>query len=388
MNTERSLVARLRGLLHRNRLREELDEEVRTHLEMEAEYHRVRGLPPEEARRAALLAFGGVERFREETRAARGGVIIDGLARDIRIALRGFRRAPTFAITAVLILGVAIGMTTAMITVFDAVLVQRLPVREQDRLVELWPFRDRGSELSVDITVTDAINRQSTTIREAASIAHYGSFAWPLSDGDRAVVMAQSLVSGNFFDVLGAKPALGRLMRPEDDIAGAGHAMVISYDAWRHVFNGDTAIVGHHLTYAGTGWTYTIIGVAPPGLDYPSGVGCWTALIPSGYTQVHVIARLASGATSEAARAAFLSVAAVAEIGLCRRGSAHDPADRARQCAPAPHRANSGGCAAIAHRVRKRWESSLAARSGAFARTRSTSRAGRELRGHTAAAAR
>ena len=232
------------------------------------------------------------------------------LLHDIRIAVRGFRRSPTFAVTAVLILGLAIGMTVAIITVFNAVLVQRLPVREQDRLVELWPFRDRGSELSVDLTVAEAINRQSSTMSQAASLAHYGAFAWPLADGDRAVVMAQTVVSGNFFEVLGAKPALGRLLRPDDDVAGAGHVMVISYDAWRHQFGGDTAIVGHRLTYAGTGWTYTIVGVAPPGLDYPSGVACWTALIPSGYKQVHVIARLAPGATPDAARAEFLPVAA------------------------------------------------------------------------------
>lgn len=310
MQSLRSVLVRLRALFHRKRLREELDEELRFHLEMETEHHRARGMPPPDARRAALLAFGGVERFREETRDARGGVMVDGLARDLRIAFRGFRRSPTFAVTAVLILGLAIGMTVAMITVFNAVLVQHLPVREQDRLVELWPFRDRGSELSVDVTVADAINRQSHTMREAASLAHYGAFAWPLADGDRAVVMAQTLVSGNFFEVLGAQPALGRLLRADDDIVGAGHVMVISYDAWRHQFGGDTTIVGHHLTYASTGWTYTIVGVAPPGLDYPGGVACWTALIPSGYKQVHVIARLAPGATPEAARAEFLPVAA------------------------------------------------------------------------------
>ncbi len=306
----RGALARIRAAFGRTRLRDESDDEVRFHLEMEIEHNVSRGLSPADARRAALVAFGGVERFREETRYARGGVVLDGLARDFRVALRGFRRSPTFAVTAVLILGLAIGMTVAMITVVDVVLVQRLPVREQDRLVELWPFRDRGSELSVDVTVADAINRQSNTIYEAASIAHYGAFAWPLADGDRAVVMAQTLVSGNFFDVLGAKPALGRLLRPEDDVAGAGHTMVISYDAWRHQFGGDTAIIGHQLTYAGTGWKYTIVGVAPPGLDYPTGVACWTALIPSGYKQVHVIARLAPGATAEAARAEFLPIAA------------------------------------------------------------------------------
>ena len=84
--------------------------------------------------------------------------------------------------------------------------------------------------------------------------------------------------------------------------------MVISYDAWQHVFGGDPTIVGHRLTYTDAGWTYTIIGVAPPGLDYPTGVACWTALVPSGYKQVHVVARLAPGATPAAARAEFLGI--------------------------------------------------------------------------------
>lgn len=106
-------LTRMRAMLLRGRLRAESDDEIQFHLEMEIDHHRARGLSTEDARRAARLSFGGVERFREETRDARGMVWLDSLGQDFRIALRGFRRTPTFAVTAVLVLAIGIGMASA-----------------------------------------------------------------------------------------------------------------------------------------------------------------------------------------------------------------------------------------------------------------------------------
>src|SRR5690349_14382885 len=118
---------------------------------------------------------------------------MDRLSRDLRIALRGLRRAPAFTISAVLILGLAIGMSAAMATVFDAVLLRRLPVSQQDRLAVLWTERDPGVELALDSRDDLALLRQySRTMAGIAGYAHWGAFAFPLADGDKPLVIPQS----------------------------------------------------------------------------------------------------------------------------------------------------------------------------------------------------
>ncbi|MGH7689999.1 MAG: ABC transporter permease, partial [Gemmatimonadaceae bacterium] len=231
---------------------------------------------------------------------------LDGVARDLRVAVRGLLRAPTFAITAVLVLGLGIGMTTAVFTVFRSVLVQKLPVRDQDRIVVM-----SGMQGSVERDVgRGEILRfapEARTLSGISSVAHQGAYAFALMDADRSVVMNQSQVSGNFFAVLGARPALGRLLRPEDDVKGAAPVMVISYGAWKREFGGDSSAIGHELTMPVIGWHYRIVGVAPPGLDYPAGTDYWVPIAPLGTGSIISVARLAPGATVAAARTEFLN---------------------------------------------------------------------------------
>ena len=142
------------------------------------------------------------------------------LWQDARLALRGFRRSPTFAVTAMLILGVGIGMATAMWTVFNAVLLRPLPVQDADRIVVLRALDQSGVEIAFDQSQLDALRRSSRTMREVAGIVHWpGPSAMPLVDGDRPIKLAQMFVSGNLFEVLGAQPALGRLLVPSVWIA-------------------------------------------------------------------------------------------------------------------------------------------------------------------------
>jgi len=232
---------------------------------------------------------------------------------DLRHALRALRHTPTFTATAVLILGLGIGMATAVFTVFQAVVLRRLPVRDQDRIVELSGAA-KGAAREVPLTL-DQVRRfrqESRTLQSVAGFAHWGSVSAPVTDGDRPLLLRQATVTGSFFEVLGAAPSLGRLLEPEDEREYAPNrtkanalVAVISYGAWRRSFGGDSAVIGRRLHLPDMKWSPTIVGVAPPGLDYPRGAELWTPNVyPGG---MDVVGRLAPGATLDAARADYLA---------------------------------------------------------------------------------
>ena len=231
---------------------------------------------------------------------------------ELRLALRALRRTPTFTATAVLILGLGIGMASAVFTVFQAVVVRRLPVQGQDRIVELSGVVKGAREVPLSLDPFRRFRQESRTLQSVAGFAHWGSVSAAVTDGDRPLLLGQATVTGNFFQVLGAAPTLGRLLRPEDEReygpnAANANALVavISYDAWRRSFGGDSAIIGRRLHLPELKWNATIVGVAPPGLDYPRGAELWTPNVYAG--GMDVVARLAPGATLDAARADYLA---------------------------------------------------------------------------------
>ena len=247
----------------------------------------------------------------------RSNVLMDRLVCDVRTALRSLRHSPAFTVTVVAILGAGIGMAVAMFTVIRAVLIQRLPILDQDRIVVLWTTREGGVEFGASKKSLEELGRETRTLRTLAGVGHWGTSAYPLADGGRTIVLNQAVVDGNFFDVVGARPVLGRLLTPADELGGRyqpatykalEHAIVISYGTWIRQFGGNKAVIGHRLTDPYSQWTYTIVGVAPPGLDYPVGVEYW---IPAGKdADIGMIAvgRLRPGVGAEAARAEFRAV--------------------------------------------------------------------------------
>src|SRR5579862_7781287 len=263
-----------------------------------------RGYTREDAERAARERFGDVDDVRRtlESHDARRERM-NRFWQDVRLALRGFRRSPTFTVTAVLILGVGIGVAAAMWAVCSAVLLRPLPVADQDRIVVPRALDAAGVDVSMTPQEIDHQLRGSLrTLRDMAAFAHWGSAATAFFNGDQQILLNRAEVTGNFFTVLGARPLLGRLLRPEDD--STSHVVVLSYGAWRRQFGGDPAIVGHHVTEPYENLPMTIVGVAPPGLDDPVGVDCW---IPLRYSySVDVIARLAPGSSTATARSEFL----------------------------------------------------------------------------------
>lgn len=242
---------------------------------------------------------------------------------DLHVALRGLRRSPAFTVSAVLVLGIGMGMAIAMWSVFQAVLLRRLPIPDANRVVFPQVLDQAGVHLSFRVKDVDEIRRESRTMSAVAGYAHGGAIQWPMMDGDRLTPLMGSQVQWQFFQVLDVKPVIGRLLGRQDD--SLSHVMVLSYDAWQRYFGADPAVIGKHFRQALLGLTYTVVGVAPPGIDFPAGTDYWS---PMPFQQIQdVIARLAPGATPAMARQEFRSLAqqAIQEWGGGRGDLATSP---------------------------------------------------------------
>lgn len=304
----------------------DVQDEVRFHMEMRIRDYESFGMTRAEAERAAAERFGDRSSVEAQltrhdaSRAKSAGrrQWFDRMHSDARLALRGFRRTPGFFVTAVMILGTGIGASVAMFAVFRTVLVKRLPVRDQERIVVMWTYRTPGSDYAPDPRLLAPLRRASRTLSEFAGVAHWGATTAPFTIGDRTFAMKQGMVTANFFDVLGARPQLGRFFHRDDEETafaplgvdgGVRGKIVLAYDAWRKQLGGDSSVIGKQVVDPATKWIYTVVGVAPPGLAYPAGVdfwlpmrGGWTAT-----TSVFVVGRLAPGATLAGARAEYVA---------------------------------------------------------------------------------
>ena len=235
------------------------------------------------------------------------------LVQSIRISIRALLRAPGFAVTATLTLALGIGLSTAVFTVADALLLRRLPVRDQDRLVTLWGEKRDGTadNWPLGISQTREFTPRSRTLQSVAYVDYYGSLAIPIIDRDKVTLLRRALVSGNYFDVLGVVPALGRTLRPSDDLVGAAPVVVISHGMWRRQFGGDANAIGKQVTLQLDGVAYTIVGIMPPGLEFPAGADFWAPLTPSRlrtakdsmFAAFDLVGRLAPGSTAASAQA-------------------------------------------------------------------------------------
>jgi len=229
---------------------------------------------------------------------------LDDLKQDGRFALRMLARSPGFTAAAVITLAFGIGLSVAMFTVSDAVLRRPLPIQDQDRVVVLWGEAE-GSirRLPLGYEHFARFREAPHTLEEVAGVLNPRAWPHAVRDGDRGLSLNLAAVTGNFFDVLGTRPILGRLLQPDDDVDGAPRVMVISHGLWHRVFGGDPGVLGRTLTLHERALTYTVVGVAPPGLEYPSGAEFWVPLIPFAQLEAVPLGRLAAGATPAQAAA-------------------------------------------------------------------------------------
>ena len=256
---------RVRALVGNEGLNRDMDEEMRIHLEMEAEeLVRTRGLSPREARRQAMLAFGGLERFREEARDARGVRVLEDLHADLRYAASMCSKHPGFAAAAMFTLALGIGATTAVSSVVYGVLLKPLAFHEPDRLVHLLhrvpdgEFRNQGPDTYL-------------TYRENQR-AFEGIGAW---DRDEVSITApgepervEALeVTSTLLPLLRVQPFLGRLFTDADDAPGSPLRVIVTHGYWQRRFGGAADIVGRPLHIDGQ--PADIVGVLPPSFTFP-----------------------------------------------------------------------------------------------------------------------
>ena len=262
MNRLRWLVRRLRVLFDKKSLEDEMDAEMRFHLEMEIRLHVRAGIDPKEARRRALVAFGGVERHKEHARDVRGARVLDDLVQDARIALRSFARQPAFVLTAVVTLGIGIGGSVAMFGVLDASLFRALPYPESDGL--LLGRVARSGEVGWIVSGRDWIDYRA----EAESFASLSAFTpFDLSRtvrrGGDAHRVRSMFVSPEIFSTLGVGPLLGRDFAPDDGRPGAEPVVMLAHEYWLRWHGADPELVGDAMSI--NGLPVRVAGVMPPG---------------------------------------------------------------------------------------------------------------------------
>ncbi len=269
MDWTRVLVSRCRALFRSKQLDADLDEELRAHIDMATEENLRRGMNEQQARTAALVAFGGVTQISENYRVQRGLPWIEEAARDIRYAVRQLRKSPGFALTAILTLALGIGATTSVFSVVDAVLLKPFAFREPDRLVVMREVQDeqRGGRVSIPDNYRHFLRLKSDakTIEDAAIFQQWGMSISPTGEHPRIVGAVKA--SPNLFAVLGVQPMLGRGFVNGDAQKGADNVVVLSYEGWQTFFAGDPKAVGQTLRIGGE--PNTVIGVLGPDVRFP-----------------------------------------------------------------------------------------------------------------------
>lgn len=252
-----------RNILHKQRVDDDLDEEIHRYVELLAEEKIRSGISRDEAIQQAHQELGGLEQLKEGVRDIRVGVSMDSLFQDLRYGVRALRRNAGFAVTAILTVALGIGTTTMVFSVVNSVLLRSLDFPEPDRLAVLWGLERSGDTRGV-VSFADFEDwRKNAHAFEAA--AAYTSYYKPVLTGQGPPERLSSLrVSHGYFDVLKARPALGRFFLPEEDWDGRDDVVILSYPFWRERFRSDPKIVGQKILLNGR--PETVVGVAAPDL--------------------------------------------------------------------------------------------------------------------------
>jgi len=250
---------RWNALRHRRAMQSELDDEVAFHIEMEERKLLAEGMTADEARRLARLRFGGEERFKESAREAWGVTALMDLGSDLRHAARQLLARPAFSGLATLTLALGIGGTVALFSVVDGLLLRPLPFDAEEELRVFWSAYDwRGAEF-------DFVKER---IEIFDGLTAYSSDGYTLRTEAGSSLQLATVASAELFDVLDARPLLGRTFEPNEDRPGAEPVVVLSHALWSQEFGADPEIVGRRIDLRGR--PTTVIGVMPRAFYFPS----------------------------------------------------------------------------------------------------------------------
>ena len=264
MKRLRAFLARLAGMLRSGRRERELKEEFESHLQMHIDDNIRAGMSPDQARRAALLKFGGLETVGEQVRQESRALWLETAWKDLRYALRGMRLNPGFAATAILSLALGIGASVAIFTVADNLLVRPLPYPDAGRLVMLW---ETNPHTITHHNVVSPANYFDWKAQSSAFTAIAGFFDLHVTfgDGKRSEEVDAQAVTSELLPLLQVQPVRGRLFTQQEDFDDA-HVAIISYRLWQTWFGGDDSVIGRQVQVNAR--PFTVIGVLPPGFYF------------------------------------------------------------------------------------------------------------------------
>ena len=299
--------SRIQARFGKDELDARMDDEMRSHIEMQTEENIDAGMKPEEARYAALRQFGWVESIKDTCREQRGLPWLETLWQDIRYGTRMLRKNLGFTTVAVLTLALGIGANTAIFSVVDAVLLRPLAYPDSGQLV--W-LSERGPDWSGGSisypNFTDWRNQQS--VFENFGVCSGNNFT--LTGAGEPVRLAGALMSADVFAALRTEPEIGRVFREDEDKPGAPPVAVISHALWQNRFGGDVGIVNKTISLNGK--PHTLLGVMPAGFEFPNKVDLWVPVGPfladsswqkrDNHPGLFGLARLKEGVTLEKAR--------------------------------------------------------------------------------------
>ncbi|MGC2161006.1 MAG: ABC transporter permease [Silvibacterium sp.] len=259
---------RISNLFSRSRIERDIDAELHAHIEMRVEDNIARGMPEEEARREARLRFGNPAAMRESTLDVDTALGIEGFRRDIKYAARQLRKSPSFTLTAVLMLALGIGATTAIFSIVEGVLLRPLPFLNPGRLVTVGDLLE-GSHCRFCTQSRATAPDIRNFMRYTHSFTHLGGYqgtGFELSSAGTPARIFATRMSGDLFSTLGVAPLVGRAFTQQEDEQHEQVA-VLSYDLWQSRFHGDAGVVGRKilLNYK----PYVVVGVMPRGFEFP-----------------------------------------------------------------------------------------------------------------------
>jgi putative ABC transport system permease protein len=257
------ILAFLRNIIRRRKVEQDLADEVSSYVDLATQRKMKEGLSETEARRAALVEFGGVEQVKEQVRDVRLGHFLETRFEDLRFAFRTLRKAPVFSLTVALVLALGIGSTALMFTIVNSVLLKGPPFPEADRLVMLW--QDLPQEKRVSFSTREfTVWSQQTQLFENFAAMTGNAFAIT-GRGEPELAIGQQVTS-SFFQTLRAKPALGRTFLEAEGKTGQDRVVILSHAFWREKFGMQSDVLGQSLTMNGK--PYTVVGVMPESFDF------------------------------------------------------------------------------------------------------------------------
>lgn len=312
----RGVWLRIRRLLRWRQAEREIDEELRSHVEMETEALVRKGVDPREARRRALVAFGGEERYREQTRGARATDWLEDGLRDTRYAVRALRHSPGFALSALATLALGIGATAGVYGVVRGVVLAPLAYPQPDELVTIW-MSNPAQGIDEDITSWPNFADWRARSRSIEHMAAVRGGRWALTGPGDAQEVRGAAVSRGFFELMGAPLVLGRGFAEQEAEGDRIRVVVLSHELWTRRFGADRGIVGRTIELDDEAWE--VVGVTAPGQRYPRDAELWTPLSgpllddlreARGALWLPVVGRLAEGVSMGAAQRELDAVAA------------------------------------------------------------------------------